>query len=338
MSFIKKMSMSLLTKTAPGVAKSVLSPGNELYESFSGKLDNAKEEFLKAKRELVATGEAFEGIGPVSRKFKSQLRSGSFGLSSEEKDNISFGTDDLGDMDFDDMGFGDETTSSSDYSEETDTETGITEAYNTNNTTNNKIFNITNGGGDGVTQGDALINERLTINTRLSTNAMNRSIGIMSAQVTVLREIHGFLTDNTAAHYSASLESAQLSANFMSSMETLIEPTKLVMEKKVEEYKRRSDNAESERDGFNLNDVMDPSRLFKKLKDATMFDMVFGEMSPLREFFKTFSADPLGTLVQAGATQGITKLFGNQIAKVNEFTKALTAKMQYKLKEVFITY
>ena len=312
MSYLKNLAESLSSRVVPGVSRSVFGSEHNKLADFNEKLNSAKEVFAKAKTDVATTGEAFAGIGPVSRQLRSQLRSGKFGTSKEDEDKAfmkSMGLDALDNLEIG----GDE------YN---------TEEYNTtNHNTINQNFSVNGPVADGLTKGDALLNERLTVNNEISSKALQNITGLTSSMAYSLNALVSFHRDNTAAFYETSLENTKLGAAFIERFEPMLDNIKDYFSneaKKREEEAARRELGKTGGDG--LDSVLDPEAMLKKFTTGN-FEMMFGEMSPIRSMLEGASKDPLGTLTALGLGGLVTSIFTSQV----DFIKNTISTIEYKI-------
>jgi hypothetical protein len=313
MSYLKNLAESLSTRVIPSVSRQVFGNEHNKLADFNEKLDSAKEVFAKAKTDVVSTGHAFAGIGPTSKKLASQLRSGKIGLSKEEEDEAlmkSMGLDALDNIDF---GGEDSTAAEGDN------------VTNNNTVTNN--FSVNGAVADSLTQGDALINERLTVNSEITTRGLQNLTGLSSSMASNLNRIAEFQANNTATFYETSLDNSKLGASLVERLEPMLDDIKGFY--KSESEKREAlaaQKALGKTGGEGLDGILDPEAMLRKFTDGN-FAMMFGEMSPLRGMLDNISKDPLGTMAALGLGGLVTSVFSSQV----EFIKKAMSSIEYRV-------
>ena len=315
MSYLKNLAESLTQRVAPAAGRQVF--GNEFNKTddFTSKLSSAKEIFDKAKGDVASTGEAFAGIGPVSKKLKSQLRTGRIGQTAEEADAAMMQSMGIGDLDNLEINFSDKDSTSS-------VTENNTEFHNTNN-----IFSVNGAVGNSLTKGDALLNERLTINGTMTASSLNTLISINTNIVAKLAELVNFQQTATTDFYEITTDSIKLSAGFAEKFDPMMDNIKGFFQEEANKREELAKQKALKKEGDGgINGVLDPEAMMKRLTGGN-FEMMFGEMSPLRGMLQNASADPLGTLMAAGLGSAITHLFTKQV----DFFKQSLGSIEYKI-------
>ncbi|BDH16405.1 MAG: hypothetical protein, partial [Bacteriophage sp.] len=324
MAFLRNVADSLMYRTLPVVGKNILGSEFDKYKNLGEKFDNAKELLNESIVSLKSTQSGFSGIGPVTRKFKSQLKSGKFGVDSdyqEKKMSKSFGFDDL---DLDSIvGGGDDLTSTDEF--------GGTNTSVTINNNDIDSYSIADKVGNGISQGDALLNERLSVNASAANLLATQQLHSMANVSASLNNIIDFHVNQTNEFYKASLDFYRT----QTSLSTIIsEGFPKIVENQAEELKVKATKRQSLLKNQNSEDedissILDPQRAMEKLLDSTQFDLLFGDMG-IKSVLEQFSDDPLGSVIGMGLTTGINTLFSSQI----EFVKHQSQLIEYRLQEV----
>ena len=338
MSFIKNVASSLARKTLPKVAKGIFPHESEKLADFTEKLMNAKELMHEAKQDVAESFSAFSGVGPTSRKFTQQLRSGKFGMTSDEENAYMFkklgmddseesegesnegGMPDFGDLKLDD---GDDDDNST---------TGIGEGSTTNNfTTSNTRINVQGPVASGITAGEAILNERMMVNGEASNLASTNILGFLSRVANDVSNVKEVISTQATIFYDASLEHYKSQADIASKMEDLLP----MMSEWYTIEKEKRDAESAKKLGLNVEDsesILDPQRAMEKLTGG-IFSQLFGEMSPIASMLNNFSTDPLGALIGGALGASVGKVLESQIETIQNQFHSMEYRLQDTLEE-----
>lgn len=323
MAYLKGLATSLAKRVIPDVGNKIFGDELNTYREIKDKVFTSREILRETQNNIKTTMQSFEGFSKVGRTLGRQVRSGKFGLTQDERDDIDMKA--MG-FDFDMDSLGD----SLDKALEQDGK------ENSSRTSKNIIIPImgksSRGRSGGLDAGSALISERLAYITGVQAQIGQTQITLLQGIGSQLAGIGNFLSEQTVSHYQGTLEYQKLMSENLSlsrEVNTLMKE-KLMAEKKAAEKKMATGSGVGW-EGF------DPTRIAKDINEGPL-GMLFGEMSPLRSFFQQVSVDPLGTIMALGLAHGAGSLFGGAIDKAKGAFKTAGVRLQSTLEKWSATY
>lgn len=305
MAFLTNLAKSLVKKTLPDVARNLSPSLASITDDFRHNSSESKDLLLNLKSEIKNTVRSFDGVNPVMKQFTKQLRSGKFGMTSDEAIELSMGSfDGMDDFNSDDSG---ESISSG------DSVTGV-----------NNIK--TDGFASSLTAGDGLIADKLDYQTTVNARASRASINILADVSKNIALIAAFHYQQTSEFYSSSLDYYKVSTSFQEEASKRLALIGDHYEHMAETRIKQSQMSNAK--GFNIQDIFNPTRLLQKGLDQSGIEMAFGEDGLVGGKLKQFSKDPLGVITAFTFSQLIQSRFKTQINKFNDFMDVLPFKLQ----------
>lgn len=298
MALIKNIASSFAKRVVPRTANNIFQNEVSQGTSFLDRLDSAKDILKKAKDDTKAVANEFAGVSKVSRKFAQQIRSGKFGTSVDDQENMmmkSMGLD-FGDLDnmmsgLDGDGFNNSNGDGSSAGDILSSSLG------------SKL--------GGMTDGDAYVGEKLGYQTAMQAQVASRQISLLSNIAAQLTFINTFNAEQTADYYTNSLDYYRGTTEVYARLNDVLDPLKDHLDYIREQEAKRSRSKE-----FNSisDDVLNPERLAKAMTDP--FSLFVGENSPIKGMLQEFNTDPLGVAISAGLGMVVTNLAGKLIDDV----------------------
>jgi hypothetical protein len=303
MAFLKDLAKSLIRNTVPEVGRNLVPSADKIFSDFSEQITESKDLLRNMRSDFKATIDNFEGVSPMLKTLSKQARSGKFGMTQEEQDNLSFSSS-FG-KDWEGMGdFGSDNLSSSSGSE------GVAP------------MGTSKSDSLGLTPGDALVSESINFQTTLTLKSSRQQTSILSSINKNIALIAAFTYEQTQNFYTETLGYQKVSMSFQ---QQLLEKSEGMWNHFGKLAESRENN---NKDAASPWDLLNPSRIIKKARDDSMFDMFFGEGSMLNGKLARFSKDPLGILVGFGISQVIKHSFQKQITAVTNFIETIPHNLQ----------
>lgn len=326
MAYLKGLATSLAKRVIPDVGNKIFGDELNTYKEIKDKVFTSREILRETQSNIKTTMQSFEGFSKVGRNLGRQVRSGKFGLTQDERDDIDMKA----------MGFDFDMDSLGDSLDQALEQDGNENSSGTPKTSKNIIIPImgksSRGRSGGLDAGSALISERLAYITGIQAQIGQTQITLLQGIGSQLAGIGNFLGEQTVSHYQGTLEYQKLMSDNLSLSREVndLMKEKLMAEKKAAEKKMATGSGVGW-EGF------DPTRIAKDINEGPL-GMLFGEMSPLRGFFQQVSVDPLGTIMALGLAHGAGSLFGGAIDKAKGAFKTAGVRLQSTLEKWSATY
>jgi hypothetical protein len=326
MAYLKGLASSLAKRVIPDVGNKIFGDELNTYKEIKDKVFTSREILRETQSNIKTTVQSFEGFSKVGRKLGRQVRTGKFGLTQDERDDIDMKA--MGfDFDMDSLGDSLDQALEKDGNENS---SGSSKPSSKNIII--PIMGKSRGKSGGLDAGSALISERLAYITGIQAQIGQTQITLLQGIGAQLAGIGNFLGEQTVSHYQGTLEYQKLMSDNLSLSREVndLMKEKLMAEKKAAEKKMATGSGVGW-EGF------DPTKIAKDINEGPL-GMLFGEMSPLRGFFQQVSVDPLGTLMALGLAHGASSLFGGSIEKAKGAFKTAGVRVQSTLEKWAATY
>jgi hypothetical protein len=311
--YLKSLANSLMEKTLPEVGRSVFPNETSAWSEFKQRQDDAKDIFKKASKQIKDTTSGFEGFSAMAKNLNKQLKTGKFGTTEDDRMD-----DMLGKMDFD------FDTDGSSFSMSADSHDTLNHNVVNNIIVDNPIAKQLKKQG-GFTKGEAIISEKMSYGIAVNAQMANILGETLPSIDRHLEAIGRFHEEQTSAFYRDTLDALKVGVSLSSRIEEIMDP---LQEHLIDLKNKRDARAKKDPNESSFQDkLFDPSRIAKKLTEGN-FEMLFGEISPLKGFFKEVSQDPLGMIVKFGISTAVTKMFVGTIDTIKSTFNSLAYRAQ----------